>query len=267
MKPTIWKVLVTGLILASTVSALFSVAKASDTIDILPSSGYLDSSGNYHIVGEVQNTGNKAVNFIKVTATFYDSYGLVIDSRFDMTTLYTVLTGRKSPFEISLLDQTESAAVDHYTLSVTYLETDDIPLKLAIPRNLNYTNTKGELHIIGDLKNLGDETLVNAKIVATYYGASSRVVAVASTGFDPEITGDITPNRTVQFEIVLDKSRAQYVETYVLAAESNQYAMISEFPTAFLLSCMLSFLTITMLICRRLKMPHVPARPRDSVRE
>ena len=182
-------------------------------------------------MGEVQNAGSQAVNFVQVTATFYDSHHVVIDSRFDLTMLYVILFGRKSPFEIALLDVAESARVSHYSLSVTYLETNEIPMKLEILSHSKYTDAEGNMHIIGNLKNLGDETLINAKVVATYYDASSQVVAAALIGFDPELTGDINPNQTEPFEIILDKTRAQYVQTYALTAESNQYAMIPEFPT------------------------------------
>ena len=226
-------VLVT-LTLLATLTSLFSLIPKVDAVGnvvILSHTGYLDSYGNYHVVGEVQNVGGQAGNFVQVSATFYDSHDNVIDSRFDLTMLYVILVGRKSPFEIALLDVAESARVSHYSLSVTHLETNEIPMKLEILSHSKYTDAEGNMHIIGDLKNLGDETLVNAKVVATYYDASLQVVAAALIGFDPELTGDINPNQTEPFEIILDKTRAQYVQTYALTAESNQYAMIPEFPT------------------------------------
>lgn len=243
-----WNVQLIMLILLAGLLTSLSSAQAAGTVHMLSSTGYLDSSGYYQIVGEVQNKGDQAVNFVQVTATYHDSYGFTIASRFDLTLLYTILPGRKTPFEISLLDTVESAAVNDYTLSVTYMETNAIPMGLEILWNVNYTDTKGNLHIIGDLKNLGNETLINAKVVATYYGASSRVVATALMGFDPETTGDFNPGQTMQFKIILDQSRAQYVQTYVLAAESNQYAMIPEFPHNVLMSLLMLFLiTVTFI--------------------
>jgi len=248
-------VLVTLTLLAA-LTSLFSLIPKVDAVGnvvILSHTGYLDSYGNYHVVGEVQNVGGQAVNFVQVSATFYDSHNLVIDSRFDLTMLYVILVGRKSPFEIALLDVAESARVSRYSLSVTYLETNEIPMKLEILSHSKYTDAEGNMHIIGILKNFGDEKLVNAKVVATYYDALSHVVAAASVGFDPELTGDIDPYQTAEFEIVLDKSRAQYVHTYVLAAESNQYAMIPEVPT------ILMFLIISLVsafACRLSKSVH-----------
>jgi hypothetical protein len=120
-------------------------------------------------------------------------------------------------------------------------------MKLEIPSYSNYTDAEGNMHIVGNFKNLGDEKLINAKVVATYYDASSRVVAVALIGFDPELTGDINPNQTVPFEIILDKPRVQYVQTYALTAESNQYAMIPEFPTGIVqLILMISIFAVSI---------------------
>jgi hypothetical protein len=239
------------LLFSTALSAFVSQVGAVGTVNIISHTGYLDSLGNYHVVGEVQNVGNQAVTFIQVSARFYDTYNVAIASRFDLTMLNVLLVGRKSPFEIALLDVAESAKVIWYSLSVTYLETSPIPLKLEISAQSSYKDGDGIMHITGNLKNLGNEKLMNAKVVATYYDASSHVIAAALTSFDPELTGEIYPNQTASFEIKLSKEKSQYVTTYALAAESNQYAMIPEFPvnltwTLFALS---SFLAI--LICRR----------------
>lgn len=231
MNLTVVKTLFTLLMLLQFFGALSTCvtqAKAAGSVGILSHTGYLDPMGNYRVVGEVKNTGIVPVTFVQVNATFYDSYGQPIDSRFDLTMLYVILVGRKSPFELALLDVAQSSRVANYTLSVSYLETNELPLKLEISGPVNYTDLEGNMHIIGNLTNHGDEILVNAKVVATYYDASSRVVAAALTSFDPELTGDINPNQTVQFEIELSQDRAQHVHTYVLNAESNQYTMIPE---------------------------------------
>jgi hypothetical protein len=235
MKSTIWKFTFATLIFLQFFIALsnsFPQAKAAGDVQVISHTGYLDSFGNYRVVGEVQNLGSHAVNFVQVSATFYDSHYIVIDSRFDLTMLYVILTGRKSPFELALLDVAQSARVSGYSLSVTYLETSNIPTKLEILSYTDYTDAEGNIHITGNLRNNGDEKLINAKVVATYYDASWHVVAAELIGFDPELTGDINPNQTVPFEIILDKERAQYAQIYALAAESNQYAMVPEFPTA-----------------------------------
>ena len=222
-----------------TLSASVAPARAAGSVEILSHVGYVDSEGNYRVVGEVQNFGPRTVNFIQVTATFYDSQNSVVDSRFDLTMLNVLLVDRKSPFEIALLDVAESSRVSHYSLNVTFLETSSIPMKLAILSDSSHLETDGSMHIVGNLKNLGDQTLVNAKGVATYYDQSSHVVAASIESYDPEVTGEIGPNQTVPFELILSKERAQYAATYALAAESNQYSMIPEFPVNIMLALLI----------------------------
>lgn len=65
--------------------------------------------GNTSIVGEIQNNGSSPASFVKVTATFYDSSGKVVDTSFTYAgdTANTPLgSGKKSPFEIGLIGGT-----------------------------------------------------------------------------------------------------------------------------------------------------------------
>lgn len=253
MNSSAWKIIMAILILLVGAFASFSPAQGAGNVAVMSSTGYRDPSGNYRVVGEVQNIGNQAVNFVQVTAQFYDSGNNPVDSRFDLTLLYVILAGRKSPFEIALLDSTESALVSRYSLSVTYVQTGDLPLKLRILSDTNYSDASGNLHVVGNLQNNGTQKLVNAKVVATYYDASSRVMATGLIGFDPDVTGDINPGQVVPFELVLENSRAQYVKTYALAAESNQYAMIPEFPLGTTLLILLIFLLVVVLARAQLR--------------
>jgi hypothetical protein len=107
--------IVFGVTLAclGTLALLFSIqrAYAVDQVNILTHCGWIDSLGYYHVVGEVQNAGSGAEDFVQVTATFYDSSNTVIAVEYTYTTLSVILPGRKSPFEIILTDTTQSAKV------------------------------------------------------------------------------------------------------------------------------------------------------------
>ena len=254
VNPIIRKTMLTVIMLLQFTAALYTCAspvKATGSVEVLSDTGYLDALGNYRVVGEVRNTGSQPVNFVQVTATYYDQYGYVIDSRFDLTMLYVILPGRKSPFELALLDVAQSSRVSTYTLTVSYLETAALPMKLEILWHSSITDPQGNIHITGALKNNGDEKLVNAKVAATYYDTYSHVVAAALIGFDPDLVGDIDPNQTIYFQIELQNERAQYAQTYTLAAESNQYTTIPEHPTTMLLLILLPPITLTLITKNR----------------
>jgi hypothetical protein len=199
------------------------LVKASGNVVFVSHTGYVDSEGNYRVVGEVENVGSQAVDFVQVTATFLDSNSAVIDTRFDLTMLNVILVGRKSPFEIDLLNVAESARVHNYTLSVTFQTTDTLPLGLRIPTYNSTIDAQGRLHVTGQIENIGNEKAINTRAVATFYDSEGKVVAASSSFLDPELLGDLNPNVTQPFEIVLSQDRTTYVNTYVLTAECNQY--------------------------------------------
>lgn len=55
----------------------------------------------YAIVGEVENNGDRDVNFVKVVATFYDEKDQVIGTAYTYTSLDSISPGGTSPFELS----------------------------------------------------------------------------------------------------------------------------------------------------------------------
>lgn len=238
-------------ILLATVCFPFSVVHAAGNIVMLTNTGYLDSTGNYHIVGEVQNNGNTPVNFVQVTATYYNTNNNSIDTRFDLTMLYVIMPERKSPFEITLLDTAQSAQVHNYSLSVSFLETSPLPAGIEITSQSSSVDSSGRMHVTGGLKNIGTETLVNPKVVATFYNAASKVIAAAMSSIDPEVVGETTPNQTTPFEIILDAERTQYVSTHILTAESNQYIAIPELQLSTQLLIILISFTIIVFALRR----------------
>jgi hypothetical protein len=142
------------LMVYGSVYCAFPVQAAAD-IQILSHTGYLDPSNYYHVVGEVENTGSQAVNSVVVRVTFYDSNNAIIANRFDSTMLNIILAGRKSPFDIALLNATQSALVYHYSINLTYNPTLSVPIGLEILDNSSHIDDAGGLHVTGDIKNIG----------------------------------------------------------------------------------------------------------------
>jgi len=207
---------------------------ASPQIDILTHSGWLDSIGCYHVSGEVENIGDSPANFVKITATFYDSTDTVVATSFSYTMLEVLLPGRKSPFDILLTDTGQAAKVHHYSLSVTSSPADSIPLGLEILSNSSYVDDVGCMHVVGEIKNVEAETTTYVMVVATFYNSTGHVVAAAFAYSDPS---DIDSGQTAPFEILLtDTDRVSLVASYALTAQSDQYALIPEFSPVIMTS-------------------------------
>lgn len=223
-----------------------SPVKAVAAVTLLSHTGYLDLFGWYHVVGEVQNTGDQTVN-VNITATFYDSSDVVIFTWYNKSCMLDVLlVDRKSPFDIFLSDTTQSAKVDHYSLSVTFSATSPIPIGLEILSHSSYVAGTGWMHIVGEIKNIETEKATDVKVIATYYDGAGDVVAAAFRSIDY-----IDPGQDAPFEILLDYERTPYVVTYELTAESTQHAIVPEFPTWTSMLLILMVLTVAIAIYKR----------------
>lgn len=201
-------------------------AKAVADVEILSHTGYIDSFGSYHVVGEVRNVGDQAAKLVSINVVFYDSNATVITDRFDLTMLDIVLPQRRSPFDISLLDATLSAKVDHYGISVTSTPADSVPANLDVSMGSSYVDKDGGMHTLGEVTNLGNETATNLKLVVTYYG-EGNVVGATWAYLDPE-EPNLGSGLTKSFDILLGEDRTPYVDSYELTAESTEYISMPE---------------------------------------
>lgn len=226
---------------------------AATDVDILSHTGYFDSLGYYHVVGEVQNTGDQAVGFVKITATFYDSSDVVIDTEFTYTMLSVLLPSRKSPFDVILFDAVQSTKVDHYSLSVSYSSTSPKPLGLEILSHSAYVDSIGWMHIVGEIKNIETGTANYVKVISTFYDDAGNVVDAEFTYSDPS---DLEPGQKAPFEILLSDDRTPYVSFYELTAESTQYTIVPEFSLTITLTS-LAILTILIATLQKRKITKI----------
>jgi plastocyanin len=85
---------------------------------IVSENNYVDSYGSLHIVGEVINESYESMEFVQVTATFYDASNGVVGTSFDYTSPSTLQPGQRAPFDITANERTmPTYLIASYTLS------------------------------------------------------------------------------------------------------------------------------------------------------
>jgi S1-C subfamily serine protease len=167
---------------------------------ILSDRAYTDDIDYTHVVGEVRNNTNTPVEFVEITATFYNKAGKVIATDYTYAALEIVPSGGKSPFEI-LKELPTSAA--RYTLNVDWEEADTAPPSgLKILSRSQYVDDIDFLHIVGEVKNTSGRRLEYVEIVATFYDKRGRVLATDFTYTSPE---SLRGGQTAPFEFVLEE--------------------------------------------------------------
>lgn len=216
-------------LLSDSSSLLLGKAKAStSSVEILSNMGYIDRLGFYHVVGELRNKGDQSISNVRVEIAFYTRSNISFDTRFGFAMLNNIPAGRKSPFEIVLLDAGESIEVDHYGLSASSSNVNSMPEGLKLLDLTSFLDTTQSMHVTGYIKNIGNETARNVKIVATYYDSRGDVIAAVSEYLDPEQTISIDPGQNASFDVALSEDRSAFVQNYKLAVESTLYVCKEE---------------------------------------
>jgi hypothetical protein len=83
-------------------------------LEVLSRSAYTDTTGLYHIVGQVRNPNSMAVKEPKVVATYYSAADQVVRVEAVVIQVQSLQPSAVAPFEIVLADP--PADLDHYAL-------------------------------------------------------------------------------------------------------------------------------------------------------
>jgi len=156
---------------------------------------YTEDQGDYegdflHVIGVVQVTGVKNIKDVGVEVTFYDSGGerivagpvhsMLGFSRLEdgVEVEYSLLgPGDKLPFHVVLLDEAASAKVASYKISVKYEVTEQEPYtKLAVLSHRLWLSSWGEMSVIGELANTGEQYVGDVSVHVAFYDPAGKIV-------------------------------------------------------------------------------------------
>ncbi len=187
--------------------------------EILSSSNYYDSINYNHIVGEIQNTGNVNLEYVKIVVTFYDASNIVVGTTFTYTEHDILIPQQKSPFKTNIASSDFTGTPTNYTLQLTYSATNNNPYNgLEILSNSDSTDSIGWNHIVGEVKNTGSQTANYVKLIVTYYDSGGDVVGTTFTFTDP-LT--LTSDQTAPFETNMDlDDTAGSISSYLIQVEA-----------------------------------------------
>jgi hypothetical protein len=172
------------------------IVTQAPVVAILSDSSYIES-GYFHVVGEVQNLGSLNLQYVKITATFYDSANNVIATGFTFTGIDVLVPQQKSPFDVSSYPS-QDLVVDHYKVVVSdYSSTTNQPYRSLVAQGVTTSAEFGYYQIKGEVKNTGTRTATYVKLVVTYYNAEGKVIGIAFTFTNPI---DIDAGQTAQFD-------------------------------------------------------------------
>ncbi len=201
-------------------------------VKIVAKRGYITSNGFPTIVGFVKNTGQKNIKDVKIVATFYCNKGRLIGEKEDIPAViytYSELTvlapNEMSPFKISLtpekVKELENFQVDKikkYKVEVVgYNFTDETPYTdfEVLASKGGITGDTGCYVVSGEIKNTGQRTAEQVKVIGVFYDDQGRIIDV-----EHAFAGRLQPGQIARFEMrVSDGEVSKRIKNYEILVE------------------------------------------------
>jgi hypothetical protein len=209
---------------------------------------WIDSLGRAHVVGEVNNTGDVWLRFVKITGTLRDPTDAIIDVIMAYTLLSYVPPNAVAPFDMVETNTAKSARVQSYSLTVEFKEVEALSQKLFFFNVADSKNKLGMLEVVGEVENQGDTPSIYTRIIGTFYDTNGKVIYVASEYTSPD---EIPVGGRNEFKITVGSSeRTTRVARYSLMAESadSGFTSVPEFPWPMVV--MIAALTLSIVVFR-----------------
>ncbi len=205
---------------------LIGFSSAWGEISIQNDQQFLGDDGSLHIVGEIKNNFNAPINQIKIEAILY-SNGILIDTIKTSPMLNTVMPEMKDPFDIIITGDV-ARVIDEYSLSVSYKITEPKSQVIDITTSDFSRDNFDNLLITGTVINRGEITANTIVVVATLYDKNGNVAAVSKTHVEPDYLR--ANDESFFFIPIPDKIQSTLIVDFTLAAESEEYTAVPEFP-------------------------------------
>ncbi len=164
----------TGLESSSTVDFGFAQIPNPDSIRITNTSTYVDQLGNFHVVGEVNNTSLDPQTGVIITAVLSDSTNNVVGNFSAFSSLGVIRPGELSPFDIVADDPDIVGKFNFIEFSTNSQFGVEKPANLIINGSNTFLDNAGNLHITGNIINQGHSPESFLKLVGTFYDNSSH---------------------------------------------------------------------------------------------
>ena len=205
---------------------LIGFSSAWGEISIQNDQQFLGDDGSLHIVGEIKNNFNAPINQIKIEAILY-SNGILIDTIKTSPMLNTVMPEMIDPFDIIITGDV-ARVIDEYSLSVSYKITEPKSQVIDITSSDFSRDNFDNLLITGTVINRGEITANTIVVVATLYDKNGNVAAVSKTHVEPDYLR--ANDESFFFIPIPDKIQSTLIVDFTLAAESEEYTAVPEFP-------------------------------------
>ena len=210
---------------------------------------WIDSLGFAHVVGEVKNTGDVWLRFVKITGTLRDPTDAVVDVVLAYVLLDYLPPNEVAPFDMIETNTAKAARVQSYSLALEFTEVAALSQKLFFFNVADSKNAFGMLEVVGEVENQGDIPSIYTRVIVTFYDNNGKVIYVAVGYTNPD---EIPVGARGAFKIMVgSRERTLRIAHYSFVAESadSMFTSVPEAPYPLLV--MAAALTLCLIVLRR----------------
>ena len=197
----------------------------SNTIQILSTSTFIDDMGNFHVIGEVNNTAfDPQTNIVITTILSNTTNNTIVGNHSAFSSIGTLRHGESSPFDILIQDPQILGKFNFIEFATSSQPAIEKPANLIINGSSAFFDNVGNPHITGNIINQGQFPEQFLNLVATFYDNSSLgIVGTQSFGLN---VANLSQNQMAPFDITItDNKTKSQAAFYSLNVESNQSSM------------------------------------------
>jgi len=212
-------------------------------LNILTVNGYLDESGDLHVVGLISNDTDRALNDIEVEVEIFDAAGNSLYKEITVSSLYELAPGDISPFQLWVYDDIPDA--DHYAATIAgYGSTESVRAELDVQNVNSVIDDYDDLYVTGEVVNNSSDPVALNGIAAAVFDSDGTLISVGSdsvrlTYLAPGESGPFRINFTFppeqvenfdQYKFYMDASVMDEPQmTYPLTFSESHYNYVDTF--------------------------------------
>jgi hypothetical protein len=212
-------------------SLLFSLINKSvfgentnDDLEIFKINLIKDQNEYKHLIGIVQNIGNKTVNHIIVSANFLDIDKKSVGNFSKQTEIRTLNPDEITPIDILIFDKKINEKINDYLTNINYNITNYKDKKLVLISDNSKLEITGFYFINGDVLNTGKSYSFNTNVISILYNKNNEIIGVWEALTEPF---NIPPSTQAPFTIpVTDKTQTFQISNYTLLTESDNFSIL-----------------------------------------
>jgi hypothetical protein len=197
----------------------------SNTIQILSTSTFIDDMGNFHVIGEVNNTAfDPQTNIVIKTILSNTTNNTIVGNHSAFSSIGTLRHGESSPFDILIQDPQILGKFNFIEFATSSQPAIEKPGNLIINGSSAFFDNVGNPHITGNIINQGQFPEQFLNLVATFYDNSSLgIIGTQSFGLN---VANLSQNQMAPFDITItDNKTKSQAAFYSLNVESDQSSM------------------------------------------